>query len=200
MDISLRSEKAADIFPIEAVIVAAFLNAPHTSHTEQFIVHALRKSGKLAVSLVAELEGTVVGHAAASPVSISDGATGWFGLGPISVMPEYQRRGIGSRLVSDALQALRERSASGCVVLGERDFYGRFGFRSEASLVLRDVPAEYFQVLSFGSSLPRGLVTYDVAFSAQIDDARVDCTMPSYFDRPPMKSSTARLNSSGCSQ
>ena len=167
MDISIRGERAADILSIEAVIVAAFLNAPHTSHTEQLIVHALRKSGKLAVSLVAELEGAAVGHAAASPVSISDGATGWFGLGPISVMPEYQRRGIGSHLVSDALRVLCERGASGCVVLGERDFYGRFGFRSEASLVLRDAPVEYFQAISFGSSLPRGIVTYDEAFSAQ---------------------------------
>src|SRR5262245_40088078 len=123
MDISIRREKVADILPIEAVIVAAFLNAPHTNHTEQFIVHALRQSGKLAVPLVAEVGRAVVGHVAVSPVSISDGATGWFGLGPISVMPEYQRRGIGSRLVHDALRALREHGVSGCVVLGEPAFY-----------------------------------------------------------------------------
>ena len=167
MDISIRSEETADALSIEAVIVAAFLNSPHTSYTEQFIVRALRKAGKLSVSLVAALEGVVVGHAAASPVTISDGASGWFGLGPISVMPEYQRRRIGSRLVSNTLRVLREGGASGCVVLGEPDFYGRFGFRPEPNLILREVPAEYFQAISFRSSLPRGIVTYDGVFSAQ---------------------------------
>jgi len=148
------------------VIAAAFLNALHTSHSEQFILRALRNAGKLTVSLVAEFERVMVGHAAASPVSISDGTTDWYGLGPISVMPEHQRRGIGSRLVWETLGELRERGASGCVVLGEPDFYGRFGFRSEANLMLPDVPTEYFQAMSFGSSAPRGLVTYDMAFTA----------------------------------
>src|SRR6266852_1518582 len=83
MNIDIRNETAADVPVIEAVTSAAFLNAPHTSHTEQFIVNALRRTGKLAISLVADVEGSVVGHVAVSPVSISGGASGWFGLGPI---------------------------------------------------------------------------------------------------------------------
>ncbi|HSY09065.1 MAG TPA: N-acetyltransferase, partial [Steroidobacteraceae bacterium] len=70
---------------IEAVTIAAFLNAPHSGHTEHFIVSALRKAGKLTLSLVADAKGTIIGHVAVSPVSISDGSAGWFGLGPISV-------------------------------------------------------------------------------------------------------------------
>jgi putative acetyltransferase len=96
MNIKIRTETAADVPAIEAVTMSAFLNAPHTSHTEQFIVSALRKAGLLKISLVADAQGTVVGHVAVSPVSISDGASGWFGLGPISVVPEHQCRGVGA--------------------------------------------------------------------------------------------------------
>jgi putative acetyltransferase len=162
--VELRQETPADVSAIEAVTIAAFLNAPHTSHTEQHIVSALRRAGKLSVSLVAVAEGVVIGHVAVSPVSISDGASGWFGLGPISVLPEHQQRGVGSQLMREALRILHERGASGCVVLGEPAYYGRFGFEADAGLVLPGVPPEYFQAVSFGSSRPRGVVSYDAAF------------------------------------
>ncbi|MOA24808.1 hypothetical protein D3C78_1455030 [compost metagenome] len=167
MDVEIRNERAADVEAINAVTTAAFLTAPHTDHTEQFIVKALRKTGKLTVSLVAEVEGTVVGHVAVSPVSLSDGSGGWYGLGPISVLPAYQGQGIGSRLMTAALGALRERGAAGCVVLGEPGYYGRFGFRAQPGLVLADVPPEYFQAVSFGDAMPCGTVAYDEAFSAR---------------------------------
>lgn len=167
MHLQIRSETPADADVIEALTAAAFLNAPHTSHTEQHIVAALRRAGKLSVSLVAEADGTLIGHVAVSPVSISDGTSGWFGLGPISVPLQHQRQGIGSRLMREALRILSERGASGCVVLGEPAYYGRFGFRSDPNLALPGVPAEYFQALSFGSSQPRGTVTYHEAFQAQ---------------------------------
>jgi putative acetyltransferase len=165
VNVRIRAEAADDARTIEAVTAAAFLNAPHTSHTEQYIVDALRSSGALAVSLVAESDGRIVGHVAASPVSLADRSSGWFGLGPVSVLPQHQRRGIGSQLVREALRLLRERGANGCVVLGEPEYYGRFGFKAEARLVLPGVPPEYFQALSFGSSRPRGVVSYHEAFS-----------------------------------
>lgn len=163
----VRSETPSDVAAIHAVTVAAFLHAPHTDHTEQFIVDALRKAGALTISLVAEDGGVVVGHVAVSPVSISDGSAGWFGLGPISVSPELQGRGIGSLLMQGALRLLRERGAAGCVLLGDSAYYSRFGFRPEPGLVLPDVPPEYFQTLPFGQSLPRGVVTYHAAFSVR---------------------------------
>jgi putative acetyltransferase len=165
--IEIRNEASADVAAIEAVTISAFLNAPHTSHTEHFIVNALRKAGELTLSLVAEAEGTVIGHVAVSPVSISDGTPGWFGLGPISVMPEHQNRCAGSRLMREALRILREQGAAGCVLLGEPKFYSRFGFLANPNLILPDVPSEYFQALSFGSSVPRGVVSYHGAFNAQ---------------------------------
>jgi putative acetyltransferase len=68
--------------------------------------------------------------------------------------------------MTEALRALREGTASGCVVLGEPSYYCRFGFRSELSLVLPNVPPEYFQVISFKEEMPRGIVSYDASFSA----------------------------------
>jgi putative acetyltransferase len=166
MSVRIRHETAADVPAIEAVTISAFLNASHTGHTEQFIVGALRKAGVLAISLVADAGGTVIGHVAVSPVSISDGASGWFGLGPISVVPEHQGRGLGSRLMHEALRILRERGAAGCVLLGEPGYYGRFGFQADPSLVLPGAPPEYFQAISLDSSRPRGTVSYHEAFNA----------------------------------
>jgi putative acetyltransferase len=166
LSINIRTETADDVPAIEAVTIAAFLNAPHTSHTEQFIVGALRRAGFLTISLVAAAEGTVIGHVAVSPVAISDGASGWFGLGPISVVPEHQGHGVGSALMREALNMLREQGAAGCVLLGEPEYYRRFGFQSDPNLILPDIPAEYFQAISLDSSHPRGTVSYHEAFQA----------------------------------
>lgn len=167
MSIEIRSETAADVPAIEAVTVSAFAEAPYTSHTEQHIVSALRRAGKLAISLVADAGGTVIGHVAVSPVSISDGSSGWFGLGPLSVTPSHQRRGVGPHLVREALRALRESRAAGCVVLGEPEYYGRFGFEVDPNLVLPGIPPEYFQTLWFHSPRPRGTVSYHEAFDTR---------------------------------
>lgn len=185
MNIIIRNETAADIEAINKVTVTAFLNAPHTEHTEQFIVKALRKADVLTVSLVAELDGQLVGHVAISPVTISDGAgkgisdetgvgaedstvvTGWYGLGPISVIPEHQGQGIGSALMKASLVSLEQCPAAGCVVLGDPALYKKFGFKPEACLVLPGVPAEYFQALCFTDELPTGEVTYHQGFYAQ---------------------------------
>ena len=167
MNIGIRNETAADIQAIEAVTTAAFRHAPHTSHTEQFIVSALRRAGQLTISLVADIEGTVVGQVTVSPVTISDRSSGWFGLGPISVMPMYQRRSVGSHLMREALRILRERGAAGCTVLGDPQFYSRFGFQVDPNLILPGAPPPYFQSVRFGSSQPHGIVAYHAAFGEQ---------------------------------
>ena len=166
-NIKIRNEIAADILAIENLTKAAFMNALHADHTEQFIVNALRKAHKLSLSLVAEQNGVVVGHVAISPVTISDGSDKWYGLGPISVAPELQRQGIGSQLMEEVLKILKSQGALGCVVLGDPDYYGRFGFEADAKLFYADVPPEYFQVYAFDSEVPTGEVFYHEAFNAQ---------------------------------
>ncbi len=167
MHLIVRKENTSDIESIETVTIEAFLDAPHTDHAEQFIVRSLRESESLTISLVAEAHGKIIGHVAVSPVTISDGAKGWFGLGPICVLPDHQRSGIGSKLMSSALDKLQHIGASGCVLLGDPAYYSRFGFKPESNLALPGVPAEYFQALSFTDSLPRGQVTYHDAFNAK---------------------------------
>lgn len=167
MNLAIRSEAASDITAIEALTVAAFLDAAHTSHTEQFIVNALRDAGQLTLSLVAEEAGHLVGHVAVSPVTLSDGSSGWYGLGPLSVAPARQRKGIGRRLMQQALADLRVLEATGCVVLGEPEYYGRFGFRADPALVLPGVPPEYFLALFFRRTAASGTVAYHAAFDAR---------------------------------
>jgi len=166
MNLLIRPERPADPAAIESVTVAAFLHAPHTDHNEQRIVAALRSAQALSISLVAEVDAAVVGHVAVSPVSIAGDSAGWFGLGPVSVVPALQAKGIGSKLVRQALGMLKEQGASGCVVLGDPLYYTRFGFRNEAGLVLPGVPPEYFMAISFGPTVPAGVVSYHSAFTA----------------------------------
>ncbi|MDH5178175.1 MAG: N-acetyltransferase, partial [Gammaproteobacteria bacterium] len=85
-------------------------------------------------------------------------------LGPISVKPEKQGRGIGSELMKAALTKLEEMGAFGCVVVGDPDFYHRFGFAANTRLVFPGVPAEYFMSLSFKADSPQGEVTYHESF------------------------------------
>jgi putative acetyltransferase len=166
MSLCIRAEEPGDIAAIEAVILAAFRNAPHTGHNEHCIVDALRRAGALSVSLVAEEHGSIIGHVAFSPVALSQGDADWYGLGPVSVEPRHQGKGIGSRLIGRGLSALRDRAAAGCVVLGEPQYYGRFGFRVEPGLLLPGVPPGYFQAMTLCGPLPSGTVAYHGAFEA----------------------------------
>ena len=167
MGIQLRAETTDDIQAIHDLTCAAFLDAPHTAHTEQFIVAALRDAGALTISLIAERDDKLIGHVALSPVCISDAEDRWYGLGPISVRPSEQGRGVGSQLMYAAIAALEKIGAHGCVLLGDPTFYKRFGFEPIDGLVLPGFPAEYFQALMLQGDMPQGEVTYNAAFSAQ---------------------------------
>ena len=166
MNITVRAEQPQDIDTITRLTEAAFLHAAHSSHTEHFIVNALRDAGQLALSLVALDGEQIVGHVALSPVTLSSGVTGWYGLGPISVWPAQQGLGIGSALMHAALAALRQQGAAGCVLLGDPGYYARFGFRPQPGLTLPGVPPEYFQALGFTGEMPEGDVGYHSAFDA----------------------------------
>jgi len=166
MNITIRDERNEDIEAIEKLTKAAFQNAEHTSHTEHFIVNSLRIHGQLTVSLVAIEDSAIVGHVAISPVQISSGEMGWYGLGPISVQPNKQGLGIGSLLMNQSLEKLKKLDAKGCVLLGDPNYYSRFGFKTYPELILPGVPSEYFQALNFLGNIPKGEVSYHEAFNA----------------------------------
>ncbi len=160
----VRDETPDDAAAIGVLTQAAFANAAHASGTEATIVQALRSRGQLSISLVAEVDRQLLGHVAVSPVALSDGSAGWYGLGPISVMPAQQGKGIGSALMQAAIARLEQLQAAGCVVLGDPGYYQRFGFRNFPQLRLPGVPAEYFMALPLAGDVPQAEVRYDTAF------------------------------------
>jgi putative acetyltransferase len=164
--IIIRCETDADIDAIRDVTVSAFRTLEISSHTEQFIIAALRTAKSLTVSLVAEVDGRVVGHIAFSPVTISDGTRNWYGLGPVSVLPEYQRQGIGKALIEEGLSRLRSVNARGVCLVGHPDYYRKFGFKNVPGFVLEGVPQEVFFALSLDGHIPEGTVTFHEAFKA----------------------------------
>ncbi len=164
--IVIRSETNADVGTITEVTIAAFKNLAISNHTEQFIIEALRAAKALTVSLVAEVDGRVIGHIAFSPVTISDGTRNWYGLGPVSVLPEYQRKGVGKALIQEGLSRLKALNAQGCCLVGHPDYYRKFGFNNIPRLVHEGVPQEFFFALPFDGNTPEGIVTFHDAFKA----------------------------------
>lgn len=167
-NVNIRPERTTDIEAIASITEQAFRSHPHSQQTEQFIIAALRQSGALAISLVAEVDGQVVGHIAFSPVQISDGSPDWYALGPIAVAPTFQHQGIGQALVNAGMEQLHQLGAWGCVLVGEPDFYGRFGFRSNPDCTMEGVPPQYVLSLSLaGHPQAVGKITHHPAFEAR---------------------------------
>ena len=162
----VRKETKSDVGTISDITKAAFENHPYSNNTEQFIINALRAANALTISLVAEIDGRVVGHIAFSPVTFSDGSENWYGLGPISVEPDYQKQGVGTKLVNEGLRLLKDLGAAGCVLVGNPNYYERFGFKSPNGLKHEGVPQENFLALSFCNRIPAGVVQFHQAFSA----------------------------------
>lgn len=166
LTINIRDEVESDVDSIAEVTIAAFKTLEISNHTEQFVVEALRAAKVLTVSLVAELDGCVVGHIAFSPVTLTDGTQDWYGLGPVSVLPEFQRQGIGKALICEGLLRLKSFHARGCCLVGHPDYYKKFGFNNTPELGHEGVPPEVFLALSFDGQIPRGFVTFHDGFRA----------------------------------
>jgi putative acetyltransferase len=106
-DLVVRPERPGEISAIYDLTRRAFAPMPFSGGDEQDIINARRDAYALAISLVAEADGSLVGHAAFSPAFAADGSQGWFSLGPISVEPALQRQGIGTALIAKGVERLR---------------------------------------------------------------------------------------------
>ena len=164
--IIIRNGIDADVDAITEVTAAAFKTLEISNHTEQFIIEALRADNALTVSLIAEVDGRVVGHVAFSPVTISDGTQNWYGLGPVSVLPEHQREGIGKSLILEGISRLKGLNAKGCCLVGHPDYYRKLGFKNVSGLVHEGVPQEVFLAMSFDGQIPQGTVNFHDGFKA----------------------------------
>ena len=165
-EIVIRNETEEDIDAITGVTIEAFKTLKISNQTEQFIIEELRKAKALTLSLVADMDGKVIGHIAFSPVTISDGTPNWYGLGPVSVLPEYQRKGIGKTLIEEGLSRLKDMNARGCCLVGHPEYYRKFGFDNVSGLEIKGVPQEVFFALSFDGHMPQGTVTFHKGFNA----------------------------------
>lgn len=158
----IRNEIVSDIPAIGQVITEAMRMLPQAAGTEAAIVEALRAAGALDLSLVAEEDGAVIGHLAASEarVGVQDG---WALIGPLAVVPSRHRQGIGTALMAEALRRLRETSR-GAALVGDPAYYGRFGFRSFPGLTVGALPPEVVLALPFGREAPCGELVCHPAF------------------------------------
>ena len=134
--VSLRAEEPGDVEAVREVNARAF-----PTDAEARLVDALRAAGALVLSLVAEEDGRVVGHIAFSEVTVEEGRTRWTGVGlaPMAVLPEAQRRGIGSLLVREGLERLAREGQPFAVVLGDNENFGHYS--SPRSFIADTSPA-----------------------------------------------------------
>ena len=167
--LTLRDELPTDANGIDRVHRLAF-----PGDAEARLVRALREAGDLAISCVAEQGGQLIGHVAVSPMALVEqpSITGYLGLGPVAVVPDHQRQGVGSVLVEMALDRCRQAAARAVFVLGEPAFYSRFGFEpARRHGFTSDYPdaGDAFQILVLRPPLPdayRGPIRYAPAFAA----------------------------------
>lgn len=163
MSYEIRPERPEDAAAIDALLRAAFPEA-----VEADLVKRLRADGNLALSLVAEENDAIIGHVGFVPIRLDpDPGYHTWGLAPLSVLPHRQGRGVGSALTEAGLDAAEDAGIGLVLVLGDQNYYGRFGFDTMlaegiavawagpyfAGLMLRELPQ------------PRGRATYPSAFS-----------------------------------
>ncbi len=164
MQIKVRAETPSDHHVIYDITARAFAPMPFAGGNEQILINNFRDAGALALSLVAEVNGHIRGHVAFTPARAADGTQPWFALGPIAVEPAFQRHGIGTALINTGLQHLEKLNAAGCVVVGDTNYYPRFGFRLAPDSCPPEEPPEHFMLLLMRNKTPKSIITFHPLF------------------------------------
>lgn len=161
-------EKPQDISDIRKVHESAF-----ETRTEADLVDVLRDKNAHVISIVAIMGTRIVGHILFSPVTLeTDGvAVKLLGLAPMAVVPEYQRKGIGSKLVEKGLAESRAKRYPAVVILGHPGYYPIFGFTPSVNYSITseyDVPPDVFMIKELApgvlAGIP-GIAKYHEAFT-----------------------------------
>ena len=159
-NIILRPETDGDHAAIHTLTAEAFAPMPFCDGTEADAIDILRRDGQLTLSLVAELDGVIVGQVTFSPAWVEDGDGDWYCLGPISVAKPYQRHGIGSRLSAEGLRRLGETGAAGVILMGNPAVYVPMGYRCDLTLSHGDIARKYIHYQLLHGTAPTGEVTF----------------------------------------
>lgn len=165
----IRREEATDHSTVYFLVKRAFETAEHTDGSEHNLVNALRKSQAYipGLSLVAEMDGKIVGHIMFTRAEAGDAAV--LALAPLSVLPEYQRRGVGTALIREGHRIAGELGYGWSIVLGSETYYPRVGYLPADVFGIKapfDVPRENFMAckLSEGAPAVHGTVRYAKEF------------------------------------
>lgn len=175
MNISIRQETEKDYKRSEFVVEKAFENAKYSDQTEQLLVAGLRKGDAFVpeLSLVAELDGEIIGHIMLTKLLIKNDEKQYesLALAPVSVLPDYQNKGIGGKLIIESLKIAKKIGFKSVIVLGHAKYYPRFGFKPASIWGIKppfDVPDEAFMALELedrGLQGVTGTIIYAKEFS-----------------------------------
>lgn len=172
MDVLVRPERPEDRQAIFDVTQRAFAPMPYAGGDEQLLPDRFRDANALALSLVAEKDGRVMGQITLTPATPADRSTGWYAIGPVSVEPAIQHQGVGSLLIRAAIAWMREQGGTGCVLVGNPEYYSRFGFHRFPSLTPTGEPAEFYQMLSLDGREPDVVVHFHPLYYGENAESR----------------------------
>lgn len=173
----IRKEEAKDYEIIYSVIKNAFDSAEHADGNEQDLVNALRKGTAFIpeLSLVAEINGKIVGHIMFTEAKINNNAV--LALAPLSVLPEYQRKGIGTSLIKEGHKIAKELGYGYSVVLGSEEYYPKSGYLPADMFGINppfDVPRKNFMAYKINEAAPDiyGIISYAKEFGIEENHCR----------------------------
>lgn len=174
MKSTIRQEAKEDYTAVFQLIEKAFKSEIYSDHTEQFLVERLRSSASFIpeLSLVAIYDQKIVGHILLTKITIQnpEKSVNSLALAPVSVLPEYQRKGIGSNLIHTAHQIAKDLGHLSIVLIGHESYYPKFGYQEAHTYGITvpfDVPKENCMVIELvKDSLKNvnGVVTYPKEF------------------------------------
>lgn len=166
---TIRVEQPTDYETVYSVVRNAFMTARQSDGNEQNLVNALRQSTAFIpeLSLVAEIDGEIVGHIMFTKLQIGEHTA--LALAPLSVLPRYQRHGIGTSLIKEGHRTAKELGYSYSVVLGSEKYYPRLGYlpaKKFGILPCFEVPDKNFMAYKLCGQAPAisGIVKYAEEF------------------------------------
>ena len=164
MELKIRKETQSDYNEVEMIIRFAFEAIEHSDHKEHLLVARLRKSDAFIpeLSLVAECDGMIVGHILLTRLIIQNDNEVFesLALAPVSIKPEYQRKGIGSALIFESHKIAKQLGYKSIILLGHKEYYPRFGYEPTTKYNIRSpfkVPDENFMVKSLEKNAMNGI-------------------------------------------